>query len=145
YIQGITSILGRDGHALQGFDGRIESQVPVGSGLSSSAALSVSLMRALRTAFGLNLDDVAIARIGQRSENQFVGAQVGIMDPMAASLADEGTALFLDARSLAHERVPLPRGADLVVVNSGVAHSHAAGDYNTRRAACERACALLGI
>jgi len=67
------------------------------------------------------------------------------MDPMAASLADEGTALFLDARSLAFERVPLPTGADLVVLNSGVAHDHAAGDYNTRRAECERACSLLGV
>ncbi len=145
YVQGVTRLLGAGGHALRGFDARIDSNVPVGSGLSSSAALSVSLMRALRTAFGLALDDVQIARLGQRAENEFVGAQVGIMDPMAASLADEGTALFLDTRSLAFERVPLPQGADLVVLNSGVAHDHAAGDYNTRRAECERACALLGV
>src|SRR5262249_32612682 len=85
------------------------------------------------------------ARLGQRSENEFVGARVGIMDPMAASLADEGTALFLDARSLHFERVPLPAGADLVVIDSGVAHDHAAGDYNTRRAEGERACALPGV
>jgi galactokinase len=145
YVQGVTRLLRAGGHALRGFDARIDSTVPVGSGLSSSAALSVSLMRALRMAFGLALDDVQIARLGQRAENEFVGAQVGIMDPMAASLADEGTALFLDARSLHFERVPLPPGADLVVLNSGVAHDHAAGDYNTRRAECERACALLGV
>jgi galactokinase len=145
YVQGLTSILRRDGHPLHGFDLRLDSSVPLGSGLSSSAALSVSLLRALRQAFGLALDDVQIARLGQRSENEFVGAQVGIMDPMAASLADEGTALFLDARSLHFERVPLPAGADLVVLHSGVAHNHAAGDYNTRRAECERACALLGV
>jgi galactokinase len=145
YVQGITATLGRDGHRLPGFDLRLESSVPLGSGLSSSAALSVSLLRALRRAFGLALDDVQIARLGQRSENEFVGAQVGIMDPMAASLADEGTALFLDARSLDCERVPLPAAADLVVLHSGVAHNHAAGDYNTRRAECERACALLGV
>jgi galactokinase len=145
YVQGITSVLGRDGHRLDGFDARIESSVPLGSGLSSSAALSVSLLRALRQAFGLALDDVQIARLGQRSENQFVGAQVGIMDPMAASLADEGTALFLDARSLHFERVPLPAEADLIVLHSGVVHNHAAGDYNSRRAECERACSLLGV
>jgi galactokinase len=145
YVQGVTRTLARDGHTLRGFDARIISAVPLGSGLSSSAALSVSLMRALREAFGLDLDDVRIARLGQRSENEFVGAQVGIMDPMAASLADEGTALFLDARSLQFERVPLPAGADLIVLHSGVAHNHAAGDYNTRRAECERACELLGV
>jgi galactokinase len=145
YVQGVTGLLRAGGYPVRGFDARLDSAVPVGSGLSSSAALSVSLMRALRAAFALALDDVEIARLGQRSENEFVGAQVGIMDPMAASLADEGTALFLDACSLAFERVPLPKGAELVVLNSGVAHDHAAGDYNTRRAECERACALLGV
>ncbi len=145
YVQGITWALRADGHALRGFDVRIRSDVPMGSGLSSSAALEVSLLRALRQAFGLQLDDVQLARIGQRAENEFVGARVGIMDQMAASLADEQTALFLDTRSLTYERIPLPPGADLVVVHSGVAHRHAAGDYNTRRAECERACALLGI
>jgi galactokinase len=145
YVQGITHVLRADGQVLQGFHARIDSAVPLGSGLSSSAALSVSLLRALRAAFALDLDDVRIARLGQRSENEFVGAMVGIMDPMAASLADEGTALFLDSRTLHFERVPLPAGAELVVIDSGVAHNHAAGDYNTRRAECERACALLGV
>jgi galactokinase len=145
YVKGVTWVLGKQGYVLQGFDARIETSVPLGSGLSSSASLSVSLMRALRTAFALELDDVTIARIGQRAENEFVGAHVGIMDPMAASLADEGTALFLDARSLEYRRIPLPAGADLVVLHSGVVHRHAAGDYNTRRRECEEACALLGV
>jgi galactokinase len=101
-------------------------------------------MRALRSAFALKLDDVHIARFGQRVENEFVGAQVGIMDPMAASLADQCTALFLDARTLEFERVPLPAEADLIVLVSGISHQHSAGDYNTRRAECEKACALLG-
>jgi galactokinase len=145
YIQGVTHVLAGAGHALGGFDARITSTVPLGSGLSSSASLTVSLMRALRQAFGLRLDDVALALAGQRAENEFVGARVGIMDPMAANLSDEGTALFLDARSLSHERVPLPVGADLIVLHSGVSHRLAGGDYNTRRAECERACALLGV
>lgn len=145
YLQGVTRILRTEGQPLHGFEARIESNVPLGSGLSSSASLTVSLMRALRNAFGLILDDVRIARIGQRAENEFVGAMVGIMDPMAASLADQGTALFLDARSLVFERVPLPPGADLVVIHSGVSHNHAAGDYNTRRAECAQACRLLHV
>jgi galactokinase len=146
YVQGVTWVLQQEGHALRGFEARVESTVPLGSGLSSSAALTVSLMRALREAFGLALEDVQIAQVGQRAENEFVGARVGIMDPMAASLAEQGTALFLDARSLEYQRAPLPRGADLVVLHSGVSHKlSAGGGYNTRRAECEQACALLGI
>jgi galactokinase len=145
YVQGVTALLPGAGGKLAGVDGRIDSTVPLGSGLSSSASLTVSLMRAFRQAFRLPIDDVAIARLGQRVENEFVGARVGIMDPMAASLADQGTALFLDARSLAFERIPLPAGADLVVIHSGVSHRLVGGDYNTRRAECERACALLGV
>jgi galactokinase len=145
FIQGVTRVLTDAGYRIGGFDAQVDSQVPLGSGLSSSAALTVSLMRALRQAFALAIGDVEIARLGQRVENEFVGAQVGIMDPMAASLADEHTALFLDARSLRFERVPLPTGADLVVIHSGVAHSHAAGDYNTRRCECEQAAQLMGV
>jgi galactokinase len=145
YIQGITNVLANSGHSLLGFDLLITSTVPIGSGLSSSAALEVSLLRALRQAFDLRMDDVQLARLGQRAENEFVGAQCGIMDQMAASLADERTALFLDCRSLDFERLPLPAGADLVVLDSGVAHDHAAGDYNTRRAECEQAGRLLGV
>jgi galactokinase len=104
----------------------------------------VALVRALREAYGLALDDVALAQIGQRAENEFVGARVGIMDQMAASLATADTALFLDTRDLAYERLPLPT-ADLVVLDSGVKHAHAGGDYNQRRAECERAAALLGV
>jgi len=145
YVRGVTRLLRGTGHALRGFDIVISSNVPVGSGLSSSAALDVAIMRALRQGFHLDLDDLKIARLGQRVENEFVGAQVGIMDPMVCSLGREGFALFIDARSLDHELVPLPRDADLVVLNSGIAHRHSAGDYNTRRAECERAGRLLGV
>ena len=145
YLRGITAILRADGHVLGGFDVRVESDVPLGSGLSSSAALEVGLLRALRDAFGLVIDDVALARLGQRVENEFVGARVGIMDQLAASLADERQALFVDTRSLAYERVPLPGDVELVVINSGLSHSHAGGEYNTRRSECEAACRALGV
>jgi galactokinase len=145
YIQGLTRELREAGHRLLGFDVHIDSAVPLGSGLSSSAALSVALLRALRSAFTLRLSDVEIALLGQRSENRFVGAQVGIMDPMACSLGQEGAALFIDTRTMEYRSVPLPPGGELVVIHSGVAHRHAAGDYNTRRGECEQAARLLGV
>jgi galactokinase len=145
YIQGVTYALEAAGHEIGGFDARIDSSVPSGSGLSSSAALEISLLRALREAFGLAASDVDLARLGQRAENDFVGARVGIMDQMAASLGDEASALFLDTRSLEYHRVPLPRGADLLVIHSGITHSHAAGEYNQRRSQCEQACHRLGV
>jgi galactokinase len=145
YVQGTTAVLREAGHRVGGFDAWITSGVPLGSGLSSSAALEVALLRALRSAFDLELDDLELARLGRRAENSFVGAQVGIMDQMAACFADETAALFIDTRTLEYRRVPLPAEAEIAVVDSGVAHDHARGDYNTRRAECERACQALGV
>lgn len=145
YVQGVTQALREAGHAVGGFDLRVSSDVPAGSGLSSSAALEIALLRALREAFALPLTDVDLARLGQRAENDLVGAPVGIMDQMAASLGQPGQALFLDTADLTYSLVPLPASLDLVVIDSLVRHSHASGEYRTRRAECERACAALGI
>jgi galactokinase len=145
YVQGCTRMVADSGHRIGGFDAAISSTVPVGAGLSSSAALEVSVVRALRSAFGLALDDVAVALLAHRAEHDFVGARVGVMDQMAASLADATTALFLDTRSLHWEHVPLPPSIELAVIDSGIPHRHASGGYNTRRAECERAAALLGV
>jgi galactokinase len=120
YLQGITWVLVREGFAVGGADIRIESAVPLGSGLSSSAALEIALLR-------------------------FVGAPVGVMDQMACTLASDGEALFLDTRSLEWKVVPLPPSAELVVFNSGIAHNHSKGDYRTRRAECEEAARQLGV
>src|SRR5206468_8191356 len=132
-------VLARAGHAVSGCELRIRSEVPPGAGLSSSAALCVALLRALREAFSLRIDDVEIALLAQKVETDFVGAPVGVMDQMASSLADARTALFLDTRSLSHERVPLPDGTGVLVVDSGIQHSHATGDYRKRRRECEDA------
>jgi galactokinase len=145
YVQGITQALAATGQAIDGFDLALRSTVPLGSGLSSSAALEVAVLRALRALFTLPIDDVEIARLGQRAENEFVGAPVGIMDEMASSLGRPGVALFIDTRTLSYEPVALPRGTELAVINSGVAHQHAGGDYRTRRAESERAAASLGV
>ena len=145
YVMGTTAALAAAGYRIRGFDAVIASNVPIGAGLSSSAALEVALLRALREAFALELDDVTLAKIGRAAETDFVGAPVGIMDQMAASLADVATALFIDTRTLDWTRHPLPPGGEIVVIDSGIAHDHATGDYATRRHECERAMALLGV
>ncbi len=145
YVQGVTSVLAAEGFRVGGADIRIESTVPLGSGLSSSAALLVALLRAFREAYGLTVEDVALARLAKKAENDFVGAPVGIMDQMAVTLASDGQALFLDTRSMDYSLVAMPRGGELIVINSGVAHNHAKGDYRARRAECEQAAERLGV
>lgn len=144
YIQGVTVMLARDGVRLPGFDARIESTVPVGAGVSSSAALEVSLLRALRILLELELDDVRLAKIAQAAETEFVGAPVGIMDQMVVSLGRDREALFLDTRTLDVRRLPLPPSIELVVIDSAVPHAHAGGEYATRRRESFDAAAALG-
>jgi len=143
YVQGVTAIA--RSRSLGGFEARIDSDVPPGSGLSSSAALEVGLLRALREAFRWELDDVGLAMLAQRAEVEFVGAPVGVMDPLACSLGRPGTALFIDTRSLRTEHVPLPDTLGIAVVHSGIKHDHASGEYRTRRAECEEATRALGV
>jgi galactokinase len=145
YVMGCTHALRTAGHAIGGVELRIASDVPVGSGLSSSAALEVAVLRAMRAAFALELDDVELALLGQRAENEIVGAPVGAMDQLCASLGESGVALFIDMRSLALRRVVLPDTLDLLVIESGIAHDHASGDYRTRRSECEEAARRLGV
>ena len=145
YVQGTVQALMKAGHALSGFDAWVTSDVPIGAGLSSSAALEVALCRALRDAFALGLDDLEIARIGRAAETDFIGAPIGIMDQMAASLGSVDAALFLDTRTLGYELVPLPPSLELVVVDSGVTHAHAGGEYAERRAEVDRAAYILEL
>jgi galactokinase len=144
YVQGCTAVLRVAGHRLGGMALHIRSEVPVGSGLSSSAALEVAVLRAIRAAFELAIDDVALALLGQRAENELVGAPVGAMDQLVASLGEPGAVLFIDMRSLETRSLPLPM-ADLIVSSSGIEHDHATGDYRTRRAECETAARELGV
>ena len=145
YVQGLTRVLREEGYLLGAFDLRLDSGVPIGSGLASSAALEVSVLRALREAFRLPIDDTMLARIGQKAETDHVGAPVGLMDQMAASVGREGEALFLDMRSLVAESVRLPSSVELVVIDSGVRHRNAGGGYAVRREECRRAADLLGV
>jgi galactokinase len=145
YVQGVTAALRGAGFEIGGFDLRIESSVPPGGGVSSSAALLVAVFRALREAFGLEIDPLAMARLAQRAENELVGAPVGIMDQIVCSVGKPAHALFLDTLTLAFRHIPLPAGAELVVINSNIHHEHAAGAYRTRRLECEEAASRLGV
>ena len=145
YVQGVTRALAEAGCPLAGFDLRVESDLPPGSGLGSSAALVVALLRALATVGGVTFDALELARLAQRAEHTLAGAPVGLMDPLASALADERTAILIDLATLHMERVPLPAALELIVIDSGLRHAHAHGAYRTRRAECERAAALLGV
>ncbi|MBM4434684.1 MAG: galactokinase, partial [Chloroflexi bacterium] len=141
HVKGPLRVLGIE----RGFDVRVASDLPPGAGLGSSGALGVAVLRALRDAVRPDLDDVGIARLAQASENDVVGVPSGIMDQVAASLGREGEALFIDCRSLATERIPLPEALELVVIHSGVRHEHATGEYALRRRECEAAARALGV
>jgi galactokinase len=145
YVQGVTSVLRREGADLAGFDAWIASTIPAGGGVSSSAALCVALLRALRALFALTFDDRHMARLAQRVETEFVGAPVGIMDPMACSLGHAGEALLIDTRTLDVEAIPWPSGADLIVIDSGVSHRHVGGGYVERRRESFAAAEALGV
>ncbi|WP_293910254.1 galactokinase [Deinococcus sp.] len=127
-----------------GLDALIDSDVPSG-GLSSSAALEVATLRALRDLYHLPLSDVELALRGVQVEHEFVGVMCGVMDQMASSLADTRTLLLIDTRSLERRAVPLPTGSEVLVLDSGVPRRLAESGYNERRAQVEEASRLLGV
>jgi galactokinase len=145
YIFGCIEVLKKQGYAIPFLNVYIKSSIPMGSGLSSSAALEVATLRALRQLFNLPIDDVAIAQLAQQAEIHYAGVQCGIMDQMAASLADTEHILFLDTRTLERRLLPLPSGGEIVVIDSGVSRTLASSGYNKRRAECEEAAQLLRV
>lgn len=148
YALGVFWSLHTAGYALGGADVFVDSEVPIGAGLSSSAALECSVGLAVRELFGLDLSLEQLALAAQRAENEFVGVPCGIMDQMASLLCVPGHALLLDARSLEHRQVPfgLERsGLVLMVLDTRVRHALGDSAYGDRRSACERAAASLGV
>jgi galactokinase len=145
YVQGVTCVLREHGVLPPGFDVRIESSLPVGAGVSASAALVVSLIRALRALCDLPLDDLEIARLAHRVETHFVGAQVGIVDQMACSLGRPGQILLIDTRDRSVECIAWPARAELVVLDSGIPRPHAGADDVGRRRESFAAAEALGV
>jgi galactokinase len=143
YVRGVAVMLGKTGVDLSGTDMMIRGDVPLGAGLSSSASLEVAAAFALSAQAEREMPKLEIARLCQCSENEFVGARVGIMDQFVACFGQSGHAIFLDCRTLEHASVPLPEGVRLVVCNTMVKHEIASGAYNERRAECDAAVARL--
>ncbi len=145
YVYGCLVQAQGAGAQVPPLDIHVASDVPMGVGLSSSAALEVATLRALRTLLSLDFDDVLIAQLAQRAEIEQAGVRCGILDQMASSLADTRRALLLDTRSLERRFVDLPAGCEILVLDSGVPRALAESGYNARRAECEAAAARLGV
>jgi galactokinase len=147
YARGVADVLGRSGHTLQGFDAVMFGDVPIASGLSSSAAAEMATIMAFEAAKpgGLSINGVDAARFAQRAEREFVGVNCGIMDQFISSLGQTGHALLIDCRSLVYEVVAMPKGASVVVVDTSAPRTLAGSAYNERRAQCEEGARLMGV
>lgn len=138
YVAGVAWSMFGAAMEIRGTDIALVSDLPMGAGLSSSAALEIGIARALAAAADLEWDPRAAALLAQRAEREFAGVACGIMDQLAVSSAKEGHALLIDCRSLETRDVPLPDGMTVVVFDSGVKRDLATSAYNDRRASCER-------
>ena len=145
YLKGVAYVLKLDGHRLLGWEGVMMGDVPRGSGLSSSAALELAAARIFASISGLEWNVVYMARVGQRTENEWVGVNCGIMDQMASAACREGHALFLDCRSLEMEHVPLPGHIAIVVMDTSTRRGLVDSAYNERRSQCEQAARFFGV
>ena len=143
YVAGVSDVMQEMGRRVRGANLLVSSTVPRGAGLSSSAALAVASGYALLAMADEPIDRASLAQWAQRAESEFVGARVGIMDQLAACFGEPGAALMIDCRSLERRSIPIPRTMAIVVCNTMVRHSIARGEYNSRRAECEQATALI--
>jgi len=139
YVGGVAWALRESGAPVSGLDLAITSDLPIGAGLSSSAAIEMAVARAMSAVSGAPWAAPAMARVGQRAENDFVGVATGIMDQFASAASVKGHALLLDCRSLETRLVPIPVAAAVVVMDTGVRRALRSSEYNERRSACEQA------
>lgn len=145
YVRGVARALEKEGVALSGAQLAIAGNVPLGSGLSSSASLEVAVGIALMKLGGETIERQRMAQIAQRAENLYVGCQCGIMDQLIATCGVAGHALLIDCRNLSRRPVALPSGVAILIAHSGVRHAHAGGKYNDRRAQCLEAAGYYGV
>ena len=145
YIRGIVWSLLREGFRLRGVDAAIAGDIPIGAGLSSSAAIEVACGYAILQLSDNEVDRKFLARAAQKAENNFVGMRCGIMDQYISCLGQRNHALLIDCRDLSYQAIPLPSRALIVVVDSGVHRGLMDMEYNARRAQCETAATRFGV
>jgi galactokinase len=143
FIRGVAAGLQNGGYKLAGANLVIHGEVPLGAGLSSSAALEVATALALGSVSGIDVPPLDLVKLCQKAEHEFVGTRCGIMDQFVAVYGATGHALMLDCRSLEYQLLPMPDNFRLVVCNSMVRHELASGEYNRRRGDCEEGVKLL--
>jgi galactokinase len=145
YVKGVAWALQQADHRLLGWEGVIAGDVPVGAGLSSSAALELAVARAFAAISELPWDPAAMARLAQRAENEWVGVRCGIMDQMISAAGRAGHALLIDCRSLDIEAVPFPSDTTVVVLDTATRRGLVDSAYNERRGQCEAAARAFGV
>ncbi|HEV7587472.1 MAG TPA: galactokinase, partial [Longimicrobium sp.] len=145
YLKATAWALAQAGHSLTGWEGVMASDVPIGAGLSSSAALELATARAFAAVSGMVWDAGAMARLAQLAENRWVGVNCGIMDQMISAAGEEGHAVLIDCRSLKTRPVPLPRGTVVVILDTATRRGLVDSAYNQRRRQCEAAAAFFGV
>jgi len=144
YVLGVADQLQKHGYPISGFNLMLTSDVPVGAGLSSSAAVECAVAYALNSLFRLNVERMELAKIGQQAEHEFAGTRCGIMDQFASLFGKKDHVIQLDCRSMAYQYLPFDfPEVDIVLFDSGVKHSLAASEYNTRRKECEEGVVLI--
>ncbi len=145
YSLGVAAILQAEGYVFGGFNMQVESDLPAGAGLSSSAALEVATARLLMKLYSLEIEPLRLAKICRRAENDFVGVKSGLLDQVSSIFGRRGQAVYLDCRSEAIENIPLPPDSALLVFHCGVEHRLVGGEYNERREQCFAAARALGV
>ncbi len=145
YVLGVVDVFRKEGLPVSGFSSEIESNLPLGAGLSSSAALEVSTGKLLEKLFGFTLEPLRLAKLARRAENEFVGVACGLLDQASSVFGRKGEAIFLDCLKETVETTPFPAGVSLLITECGVAHQLSGGEYNERREQCFDAAGRLGV